>query len=250
MRVYYLVITFLTLNLMFSCKKKEDETVVTNASTLRVEVQPYFGTEKLYLDSIYQTQEGYQVKFTDLIFYVTDLKNGSNVLMDASLFDYRETGVKLFEKQGDRNLYQSLDGNIGVVNALNHSDPSAFPNNSVLNIMNANTMHWGWNPGYIFFKVEAKVDTLNNGANVFDLQVGFHVGTDPYLKSFTFNNLNWIDKGGNLFVNTWKLDMQKFLNDGTNPLNLKNENFTHSGSGSEALTLKASELFKGALSPM
>ncbi len=232
---------------VLSCKKKKDEAPKTiEMETIRIEVSPKFGVSALHLDSVYQTPEGYDVKFTDIIFYVTSLKNGNSVLSNAALFDLRATGNLLLETNANHANFNQIQGFLGVESTLNHADPSAFPTNSPLNIMNANTMHWGWNPGYIFFKIEAKLDTINDGNPLFDHQIAFHVGTDNAIQNMASSNLTWSLSGGK-YVNTWTLDMLTFLNNGVQSIDLKTENFTHSGTGSEVLTQKVSDMFKSAL---
>ena len=54
---------------------------------LRINVNASFGSQDFFLDSIYQTDEGHLVKFTDLKFFITDLKNGTDTLIDAALYD-------------------------------------------------------------------------------------------------------------------------------------------------------------------
>jgi hypothetical protein len=199
------------------------------------------------MDSIYTTAEGYKVKFTELNCYFSLLKNGSNNLIQAALFNFRENGSNLINQVGDHTKYSNLSGKIGVDSSLNHLDPSAFPNESPLNISNAGPMHWGWNPGYIFLNIEGKVDTIVDGVNNLDLSFSFHIGTDPYLQSIDFNNITWQDKGNHVWELPLKLDMAYFLANPISPINLKDEHLTHTGAGQESLTQKVIQNFKNAL---
>ncbi|MEY4992683.1 MAG: hypothetical protein RI948_1570, partial [Bacteroidota bacterium] len=47
---------------------------------IQVSMQPVFGALPFYMDSIYTTQEGYKIKFTELKCYFTLFGNGSNAL--------------------------------------------------------------------------------------------------------------------------------------------------------------------------
>ena len=214
---------------------------------LRIDVVPKYGTQDLYLDSMYTTSEGYLVKFTDINFYISDLKNGNDVLFDAALYDLRQTQHNLSSNPGDFSMFGSLSGNIGIDSAINHSDPSAFPNDSPLNISNAGLMHWGWNPGYIFITIQGKADTLASG-DTFDHNFVFHIGTDQFNKSFEFNNVVWtpVENGYELI---WELDLKTFLNNNGSSIDLKHEYFTHSGSGDLILTEKLANNFLNALTP-
>ena len=215
----------------------------------RIDVQPVFNGNTLHLDSTYTTQEGYLVQFTDLKFYLHDIRNGSNTMTDAMLFDYRERGTLLFSGSADATKFSSLSANLGVDASDNHSDPSAFANSSWLNISNSNDMHWGWNPGYIFVKVEGKVDTIPDANQVFDQTVVFHCGLDAYLQTLQFDNLNWVPTGENSHTLTLQLDMGTFLQGPTQNIDLKTENSSHSAPGQEAITQKVMENFRDALTP-
>ena len=232
---------------LFSCKdEKGEEPEPPVQNMLRLTVQPVYGLETLYLDSVYTTAEGYDVMFTDLKFYMENPHNGSNVIVDAGLFDYRERGTLLLEAAGNFANFTSLSANLGVQSSLNHNDPAAFDNSSMLNIANSNDMHWGWNPGYIFMKVEAKVDTIADGNALFDHNVVFHIGTDPFLQTLDFTNLNWQDQG-NVHVLPLKLDMKTFLQNGPSIIDLKNEYTSHSAAGQEVLSMKVIVNFRDAL---
>ena len=162
-----LILSMVALVMVFtSCKDKEDdEPCEPTTEQLTVTVQPLFGGEILHLDSTYTTAEGYGVQFTDLKFFAENVRGPVQVLKDAALFDYRETGTNLFTAEGKHTDFTSLNGNLGVQSSINHSDPSAFPNDNVLNISNSGGMHWGWNPGYRFLAIEGKSSLNFNKAN-------------------------------------------------------------------------------------
>jgi hypothetical protein len=142
-----------------------------------------------------------------------------------------------------------LNAILGVDSSLNHLDPSAFPNESPLNISNAGPMHWGWSTGYIFMNIEGKVDTIPDATLNTDLSFSFHIGTDSYLQNLQFNNINWTDIGNNTRQFKLKLDLLAFLGQGANSINLSSEYLTHTAAGQEALTQKVISNFKNAISP-
>ena len=245
-----LIFSLVSLILVFSsCKDKvEGEPCDPEIALLKVSVQPVYGGETLYLDSTYSTTEGYDVQFTDLKFFAEDVRGASAQLNTASLFDYRITGTDLFTGEGTPTDFASLDGNLGVQSSVNHSDPSAFPNESILNISNSGGMHWGWNPGYIFMKVEAKVDTIPDGIALFDHNVVFHIGKDVNVQLLSFSNINWQQTGDLNYHFPLKLDMQTFLQNGTQTIDLQTEYTSHTASGQEVISLKVIENFKAAIS--
>ena len=240
---------FSVLLVMFSCKKKDPQPQPVD-NYLKITVQPTYsnnGQQNVQLDSVYTTAEGYKVKFTDVKFYVTKLKNGNSNLLESAFFDLRESGLLLARIKGDYTKYPSLQGFIGVDSVLNHSDPSAFPNESPLNISNAGPMHWGWNPGYIFINLEGKVDTIPDGINNLDHSFIFHIGTDLYRRDFYFPTVNWQTVSTTEKVFPLKLDLWKFLHNPLSTIDLKTEFLTHTASGQQALTVKVTSNFQQSL---
>ncbi|MDG1148208.1 MAG: hypothetical protein P8N52_07895 [Crocinitomicaceae bacterium] len=244
-----LVIYCLGACLITSCKPDEPEEITPPCpDLLSVTVQPVFGGETLYLDSSYQTPEGYDIQFTDIKFYLQDVRNGLNLFKDAALFDYRLRGTNLMERVGDKNDYVSLQSNLGVSALVNHNDPVGFDPASWLYISNSNDMHWDWNPGYIFVKIEAKVDTIQDGNSLFDHNVVYHVGKDENLKTLSFTDINWVDIGSG-YVLPLKLDMFHFLNVGASPIDVKTAFTSHSLAGQEGLSEQIISNFQESLTP-
>lgn len=231
-----------------SCKDKEEveEPVVTPDPMVELRVQPMFGNEELYIDSTYTTVEGYDVQFAELKFYFGSPNNAGNQLVDAALFDYAQRGTLLYSGVGDYSKFSSINGYLGIDSSVNHSDPSSFSSSSYLNITNANDMYWGWNPGYIFMKVEARVDTIQDGNALFDHIVAFHIGGDVNRQNLNFTGLNWVDLGDKHKA-TFKLDMANFLQNGASTIDLKNEYVSHTAAGQEVLSLKVITNFAASL---
>lgn len=234
-----------------SCKDDPPKTVPQPIDQLNVTIQPTFGASDLQLDQTVFTSEGYAIQFTDIRFYLTTLKNTSGKqLISSALFDYRSNGKSVFTVNGKPADFPSLVGFFGVDSTLNHDDPTTFPTTDPLNILIANDMHWDWNPGYIFLKVEAKVDTIPDAVQNFNHYVVFHVGADNLLQTINFSGLSWIQKSAALYELPLKLDMQKFLQNGSQIIDVKTEHSSHSLAGEEALSLKVIQNLRDALTPM
>ena len=246
--IFYFIL--FALFIFSSCRKDKPEPPAFVENYLQITMQPFFGFDTLFLDSIYLTQEGYKVKFTDLKFFLTNTKNGDSVLNTVSLYDYRDNGILLFKSPGDPINYSNLELIIGVDSSINHNDPAAFPNESPLNISNAGTMHWGWNTGYIFLSIEGKVDTVLNTPPVFNQNFSYHIGTDAYKENLQFASLNWQLINNNEYFLPFKIDLKSFLHNASSPIDLANEFITHSASGQEVLSNKVLHNFKESISPM
>lgn len=248
-----LIIGLSAFVLLVSSSCKEEPSIInepeSEVDTVRIDVQPTFNGNDLYLDTTYTTAEGHKIQFTDIKFYMEDVRNGAVQLTDAMLFDYRERGTLLYDGQGKASDFSDLQANLGVGPANNNSDPTAFDNDSWLNISKAGGMHWGWNPGYIFVKVEAKVDTIQDANDVFDLYVVLHAGLNENLQTLSFSNLNWSNIGLKRDQLSMELNMSVFLQSSLHTIDVQYENITHSAPGQETLTTKVMENFKEALIP-
>ncbi|MNY21557.1 hypothetical protein D3C86_1551140 [compost metagenome] len=139
----------------------------------------------------------------------------------------------------------SIQFGIGVPGDINHNDPSLFPAANPLNIAIANDMHWDWNPGYIFIKVEAKVDTIVDGITNCNHNLVYHVGTDSYFTSKTIANLSW--SGSNIRESWLKIDLKNFFENPGNEINVKTEFTTHSTPAQTNLTEKARQNFAASI---
>nr|WP_294861781.1 MbnP family protein [uncultured Fluviicola sp.] len=236
---------------LFSCKKKKDDVVDTPVvQQSNLSLKPLFGSQVLELDSVYTMSNGYQIEFVELKAYFTDIQSGGSLMKDAALFNFRETGNLIFQTNQVVANPSSIQFGIGVPGSINHNDPSVFPSSNPLNIAIANDMHWDWNPGYIFFKVEAKVDTIVDGITNCDHNLVYHVGTDGYYTSKTIANLNWSAISSNLNQAWLKIDLKNFFENPGNSIDVKTEFTTHSMASQSALTEKARQNFAASISAL
>ena len=249
MKNYYFLFSLLILLALVSCKKDKPTPVETPKSYVEITVQPTYNSSNLFLDSVYLTTEGYKIKFTDLKFFGTTLKNGQNSLAQVGFFDFALSGNYFLKAEQDVNLFSDLQFILGVDSLINHNDPSTFSNDSPLNISNAGTMHWGWNPGYIFISVEGKADTLQDGIENYNHNFSFHVGTDDFLQTKSFSAINWVKTASNTHTFALQLDLFDVICNGLDPIDLRTEFLAHSSSLQTALTLKFGKNFKSALTP-
>lgn len=244
-----LIVGLVLFSAILACKKDDpiEETPGAQAERVRITLQPTFGTADLQLDQTITTNQGYKVQFTELKCYLTSLRSGTNVLTTAAFFDYRTNGTLLCEVDGKHDSFGTLDAYLGVDSVYNHDDPTLFANDNPLNIMIANDMHWGWNPGYIFVKVEARIDTLNDGVDNFNHFASFHIGVDSLIQNVSLSGYSWLNSGNNVYTLPLKLNMQTFLQNGNKAIDLKTEFSSHSAPGQGSIGLKVMDNFRAAI---
>lgn len=251
---HFSILALLACIALFSCKKKKDDLVDTPTPAVqqsKLSMKPVFGNANLMLDSVYTMSNGFQIKFTELKAYFSGIESGGSVMKDVALFNFRETGNLIFQSNQVVANPSSIQFGIGVPSSINHNDPSTFPNTNPLNIAIANDMHWDWNPGYIFFKVEAKVDTIIDGITNCDHNLVYHVGTDSYFTNKTISNLTWSALSSTLNEAWLKIDLKNFFENSAAPIDVKTEFTTHSMMPQQsAITEKARQNFSASISEL
>ncbi|TNE53639.1 MAG: hypothetical protein EP338_10335 [Bacteroidetes bacterium] len=208
-----------------ACKKDHTNPPVY---TYRVEVVANYQGEPIQEDSIYQMPSGDFLKWDEIKCYLGNLYFQNQSVKEAFLYDWKAKKhhfeFELCEDLRPENL--SLD--LGVDSSRNHLDPSAFHPANDLNILIANDMHWGWNPGYIFLKLRAYMDTIPDQIDQFDHGFVYHIGNDENLVKIQLDSIDW-KKEGNLRMMHLYFDLHRFLN-GPNSINFRAENKSHSES--------------------
>lgn len=238
------------LLILVSCGKDKPDESVEKTDQLALQFVPFFVNDTLHLDSTYQLASGDKIRFSDLKFFFSSCKNGTNNFTPVGLFDYRATGFKLATIDGKAADFTQLSFDLGVPTNWNHADPSTWSNSSPLNITNAGDMYWGWNPGYIFLKIEAKADTISDGIELYDHFITYHIGTDVAISSLNFNQLNWSPLQNQLSTAKFKCDLKSVFDNSTQPINIRIENTTHSGAGESVLTEKVRANFSSSIVPL
>lgn len=118
--------------------------------------------------------------------------------------------------------YKGFRFMMGLDSATNHSDPTTYGADNPLSIQTPG-IHWDWNSGYIFFKMEGKVDTTaaSTGTPVYDYF--YHVGMDDYKRTIDFSTSAFtVNSGSDLEIGI-NFELQNVLNN----VDMRTENATH-----------------------
>ncbi len=210
--------------LIFSaCEDEKDEVPVvetksgitfSSAGSLSMQFNHYFKSEAFSFSPVkYVTLANDTIRITDLIYFVSNVTltksdgstwNTNNFhLLDAS----NSQPVELNNIPAGN--YTSISFLLGVDSlnnhTLNHSEPALDP---------ATGMSWGWNTGYIFYRMKGYYSSLNKGFS-------YDLGGDQNLIKISFN-LNDYKLSKNQVKITVKTDVNEFF-ENPNTYNLKTQ---------------------------
>lgn len=188
------------------------------------------------------SSSGRKVKFTRAQMYLSGFTfNGSggpytltdpHLLLKADVEDYNLGYLPV----GD---YSSFTFSAGVDSVSNHADPATWPTTSALSSNNPDHMHWGWDPGFIFYVLEGEVDTSANMNGDVNAPFVFHVGTDIHRVDMAFaKQIESLAGGVTVEV---EMDWLRLL-DGTNMTKAIATRSTHTTNNSALATLMVSNI--------
>jgi hypothetical protein len=179
------------------------------ASRVYLKINLTAGGQPLQLNTDYTTPEGNLIQYSMVRFYVSQV----SLIKDNNEEIHYPDNYYLADSQTE-NLFlidEALTGKfkgirfgLGVDSTRNDSSgiyaiPAyEYPADHALSP--ANFMYWSWNPGYIFMKLEGKVDTSGNGilneiGETFSIHTGFK---EAYV--FIERNYSFTTKGDDIIL--------------------------------------------------
>jgi hypothetical protein len=135
------------------------------------------------------TVNGSVIQFTLVKFYVSEIgfqKTSGEYLhfSDRYLLVNADSTNDFYVGELEPGNYNAVQFGLGVDSARNTENGSLaipaydYPDDHPLNA--AAQMYWAWNPGYIWMKLEGKIDLNNNGSFADAGETfGIHTGLDP-----------------------------------------------------------------------
>ena len=131
---------------------------------------------------------------------------------------------------------------LGLDSATNHTDPTTFSASNPLSIQSPG-IHWDWNSGYIFMKIEGQVDTTLANTGTLDLQYFYHVGLDDLKRTIDFSTEAFTVASGSDYEIGLEFDLLEALNN----VDMRTENETHTFNNIPLAT-KIADNWQGAFS--
>lgn len=220
----------------------DDGSCVYVVDNLSIKFHSKMGTENFAFNTEVTSSSGRKVRFTRAQMYVSGFTFSGPDATVASTVQH----LLLKTDQTEYNLGYLPDGTYstirfsgGVDSVSNHLDPASFPSNHALSANNPNHIHWGWDPGYIFYVVEGMVDTTETMSGPANAPFVFHVGGDSLRVDMAFaHTFNPFTNTDGLEIN---LDWLALLN-GTNMTADVSTRSTHTTNNPELATLMASNI--------
>ncbi|MFK7925249.1 MAG: MbnP family protein [Bacteroidia bacterium] len=147
---------------------------------LSLKMTPIVDGEAFTLGETY-TINGTAVRIDLLQFYMSEIGVGTIGSLETPekylLVKAGETDYEVGQVTAGTKL--NLAFNVGIDSTTNHADPSTYEADDVLAPQNP-PMHWNWDAGYQFIKIEGQVDTDNDGT--LDGLLEMHIGKDLNLQ--------------------------------------------------------------------
>ncbi|MBL0102575.1 MAG: hypothetical protein IPP51_01650 [Bacteroidetes bacterium] len=223
--IYYFILILVTITTVSSCKK-DTETPASTEETLSFHLHRNVGTADGIYDSLYQTASGRKFNITDYRFYISNIVlikgdgslyplTGKVILAGPSAMEYELQKVPV-------GNYKGFTFMMGLDSITNHSDPTTFGAGSPLAVQTP-SIHWDWNSGYIFFKVEGKVDTTAAANGSADFDYLYHIGMDDLKRTIDFSTNAFSVVSGSPHELHIEFDLLEALSN----VDMRTENMTH-----------------------
>lgn len=169
------------------------------------------------------TWEGRKVQFTLAQFYVSKINMGQTSFPDRYLLVTLKDPVYAVGSI-EAGTFSTLSFNVGVDEEVNHLDPAIWPSVHALSSNQIDHAHWGWNPGYIFLKMEGRVDTTADMTGTANAAFSIHIGLDSLLTNVVLPDIMNISGDTALTI---KMDWLRLLDNIDLRLNRSTDSFNN-----------------------
>jgi|GEM_PF-1128253 hypothetical protein len=197
-------------------------------------------------DTIYHGATSRKFKVTDFRYYISNIRA---IREDGAENRTKQSVILANPRQKDYNLgslpegvYNGLRFTLGLDSVTNHGDPTVFEAGNPLAIQTP-SMHWDWNSGYLFMKIEGKVDTTSKGTGAPVTEFFYHFGMDTMKRTISVPIKFSVSASSNNGVHL-KFDLG-FMFAG---VDMRSEFSTHSFDN-QPLAVRMADRWQGAFSP-
>lgn len=225
---------FFTLLAFASCKKDEAIPEITEpAGTLEIRFYPTMNGVPLEANTIFIGPNNRRMLVENFKFYLSGLylrtDTDSVLIKDVSLIDLVSANktLKLAVKPG---IYKALRYAVGLTpeqNGTNNPnfDEAQFPIDHPQSIYNG--MYWSWASGYIFSKIEGKLDTSATQNQTPTFTWFYHSGLDVLYSPGSISDLSIELKDKETTVLDLAIEVNDVFRQPGDTINMVNNYFTH-----------------------
>ncbi len=195
-------------------------------SNIALEIKEQMNGGDFSLGQTYTNSLNQKYKVETLTFYLSNVKlvaedGREELLTEVLLHNYSEAQDLKFSIPEGR--YTALQFGFGLDPDLNMTDPTTVEENSPLHV--DRNMYWVWATMYRFIKLEGRASNDSNATELSDAFL-YHIGTNPYYQEITLSRDIIVDNCEETNVSIL-LNIDEIFDNSTNPVDVINENSTH-----------------------
>ena len=206
--------------------------------TLEIQFKPTMNGQPLEFNETYLGNNNQGVMLETFKAYLSSIKlhSGDSILGESEVelldFSLNDKSLTLKSKKG---TIDAISYDVGLPPALNGTNdpnynPNSYENSHPLSIYN--NMYWSWASGYIFLKIEGRLDTSSQQNQTPNFTFFYHCGLDTLTRSYELSNLNIDINSGQTTVVELALEMNDVLEN----VDISEEFFTHTSDNMELAT--------------
>lgn len=224
----FMLLTLLGLGFLFTFSACDEDPAERSDSDVALSFEYVVDGQDFDYDQVYDI-DGVATKFYAVQFYLGGIEFQPASGDAISISDY------LLVKPGmstdalltlDKGSYDQLNFFIGVApedNDQTENDFTSRPADDPLAPQPSDQprMHWNWNSGYIFFRIDGEVDADGDGTP--ETAMEYHIGTNNFLTNISLNLSEDIKDDASML--NIRLDVAKLFNG----LDLATESISHTG---------------------
>ncbi len=200
--------------------------------TVEIRFVPTINGQPLVLNQVFTGPDNLRMSMETFKFYLSDIAltgtSGTTVLRDVAFIDLpANRSIRL---NADPGNYTAISFGLGVKTSLNGTDdteynPAQWADTHPLSIYNG--MYWTWASGYIFTKLEGRIDTSATQDHQPDLSWFYHIGTDTTYTSKTIDGLNFSAVEGQTTVVELGIEVNDLFRTSADTIDMTTDYFTH-----------------------
>lgn len=242
MKVLKLALFILSITFIYGCTDSED----TNGD-LEITMNLVYNGEPLIMFKDYEYPDGRTINFSRFSLYMSDIKLDEQLISDVEYHTLTESHIDLIGAENgytwtikdiEPGDYSSLNFGVGVNETQNAKDPGDFESGTPLA---KPAEHWFSWSSFIFLKVEANMDSNNDGNN--DFPIALHLGDDDAYRVINLNKSISI-KEDEVSKTNLTFDIYEFLGGAENTYDVDSNPQIHSLEQKDAVIELANNISK------